>query len=232
MRRNRETQVSASIRQKRQNKCSIFKSDKNKTMKTNNKLKTNGKLIITAAILFAFGALTGCQTNAETKNGAANQPIVQAANNTKPPENTKPPQNIKTENTRIEINQPVDSADSPTATYKAAFTARQKKDLDGLKKVLSKRAIKFFTEMGKMDKKTLDDSLKEMMAQPQAATAEVRNEKVTGDKAALEYLDENGKWKPMDFVKEDGAWKMTLPDTPSMNDEDTGDDEDTTTKRK
>ncbi len=196
-------------------------------MKTNNKSKTNSKLIITSAILFAFGALTACQTKPETKNGAANQPVVQAANNTKSPENTKMPENIKTE-----IEKPEDSSASPTAAYKAAYNARKNKDLDGLKKVLSKRAIKFFTDMGKMNKKTLDDTLKEMMAQPQASTAEVRNEIITGNKAALEYLDENGKWKPMDFVKEDGEWKMTLPETPSMNDEDTADDEDTTKKRK
>ncbi len=189
-------------------------------MKTNNKLKTNSKLIITSAILFAFGALTACQTKTETKNGAVNQPVIQAANNTKPPENTtmpestKPPENIKTE-----IEKPVDSSDSPTAAYKAAYTARKNKDLDGFKKVLSKRAIEFFTDMGKADNKTLDETLKEMMAQPQAATFEARSEKITGDKAALEYLDENGKWQPMDFVKEDGAWKITFPDTPSMNDE-------------
>ncbi len=190
-------------------------------MKTNNKLKTNSKLIITSAILFAFGALTACQTKTETKNTTANQPVVQAANNAKPPEITKPPENIKTENIKAEIEKPGDSSDSPTAAYKAAYTARKNKDLDGLKKVLSKRAIEFFTDMGKMDKKTLDEALKEMMAQPQAATAEVRSEEITGDKAALEYLDENGKWQPMDFVKEDGTWKMTLPETPSMNDEDT-----------
>ncbi len=48
--------------------------------------------------------------------------------------------------------------------------------------------------------------------QNQAATAEVRNEKITGETATLEYLDETGKWKVMDFIKEGSDWKMTIPD--------------------
>lgn len=41
----------------------------------------------------------------------------------------------------------------------------------------------------------------------------IRQRKNLGDLAALEYLDENGKWKLMGFVKEDGDWKMTVPDS-------------------
>lgn len=50
----------------------------------------------------------------------------------------------------------------------------------------------------------------ELCEKPQAATAEARNEKINGDKATIEYLDEKGGWSPMEFVKENGQWKLTI----------------------
>ncbi|CAN5405895.1 hypothetical protein BH20ACI2_BH20ACI2_09370 [soil metagenome] len=50
----------------------------------------------------------------------------------------------------------------------------------------------------------------ELCEKPQAPTAEVRNEKITGDRATIEYLDEYGNWSPMEFVKEDGVWTLTI----------------------
>ena len=57
-----------------------------------------------------------------------------------------------------------------------------------------------------------------MFDRPQAKTAEVRNEKITGNTAILEYLDEDGNWKRMDFVKEGSDWKMTMPKADSPED--------------
>ena len=102
------------------------------------------------------------------------------------------------------------TADSPTAAYHAAYTARKNKDIAALKKLMAKDILEFFALVGEEDKKSVDDMLRELADRPQADTAEARNEKITGDKATIEYLDENGKWRPMDFVKEDGVWKLTL----------------------
>jgi hypothetical protein len=74
--------------------------------------------------------------------------------------------------------------------------------------------LEFFMEMGKMENRTADDMLKEMVEQPQAKTAEVRNEKIYDDEAVLEYLDEKGAWKPMDFIKDGDDWKITISNTP------------------
>jgi hypothetical protein len=83
--------------------------------------------------------------------------------------------------------------------------------LHALKRVLSKEMLGFLEDIGKSEQKTLDDELKDLCAAPQAPTAEVRNEKISGDNATLEYLDEKGKWSLMGFVKEGDDWKMTLP---------------------
>ena len=187
-------------------------------------MKTTNKLIIIVAALLMFGWTTACDKNAETKNSAANQP---AANNTananQPAANANQPAANKPETPAADANlSPGNSMNSPTETYKVFYAAKQKKDIEGLKKVLSKDALKFFTMMG--DGKT-ENGLKQLADSPQAKTAESRNEKINGDKATLEYLDEKGGWSPMDFVKEDGSWKLDVPDAdPKSSDDKKSDD--------
>ena len=100
---------------------------------------------------------------------------------------------------------------TPSDAYRTAYSARQRKDIPALKRVLSNEILEFFTEMGKVQNRTQDQMLAELADKPQASTAEVRGERITGGRATLEYKDETGGWKEMDFVKEDGGWKLTLP---------------------
>jgi flagellar hook-associated protein FlgK len=100
---------------------------------------------------------------------------------------------------------------TPTDAYKAAYTARKNKDIAALKRYFAKDALGFLTDIGKIDNKSLDEMLKEMTEKPQAASPETRNEKINGNRATLEYLDEAGKWKVMDFSKEGNDWKLDLP---------------------
>jgi hypothetical protein len=53
--------------------------------------------------------------------------------------------------------------------------------------------------------------LKEMVEKPQADKAEVRNEKIDGNFATVEYLTETGGWKTMDFEKVGSDWLLTFP---------------------
>ena len=158
--------------------------------------KTNITIFVFAAFILA--SLVSCQ-KADNKNTATNQ----NTNTT----NSNQTGSIPTPTISGTVST---STGTPTDTYKAAYTARKNKDIEGLKKVLSKDILDFMTMMGKDKKQTLDEVLKELCEQPQAATAEARSEKIDGDKAKIEYLDQGGKWSPMDFVKEDGAWKMTI----------------------
>jgi len=76
---------------------------------------------------------------------------------------------------------------------------------------MSKDVLEFLTMMGEGEKKSLDDMIKDMVDRPQADKAEVRKEKISGNRAELEYLTETGEWKTMDFEKVEGKWLMTLP---------------------
>lgn len=175
-----------------------------------------GTLILMA--LLATGGLTACSNNASSKTKPTNQPANKTVTNTertesKTPVDTNQSGNIKPNDPNISAI----SANSPTEVYKVAYAARQKKDVETLKKVLSKDMLEFFSFMGEAENKTVDDELRQLAEKPQAPTDETRNEKINGDTATLEYPDENGKWQTMDFVKENGNWKLTVPNVKSPN---------------
>ena len=100
---------------------------------------------------------------------------------------------------------------TPTDTYKTGYMARKNKDIATLKRVFAKDVLEFFTEMGQAEKKSLDDHLKELTEKPQADSSETRNEKINGNRATLEYLNEKGGWSTMDFSKEGNEWKIDIP---------------------
>ena len=100
---------------------------------------------------------------------------------------------------------------TPTDAYKTAYALREKKDVNGLKRVMSKDVLEFFEMMAKEEKKTVDEEISEMFDHPQGKTPESRNEKIIGNTASVEYHDPDGEWRTMDFVKEGQDWKMTIP---------------------
>lgn len=162
-------------------------------------------LALVTAASFVLVCATACQVNTERRGDVVNQPPAQTgtnANLTNANLTAVPPAAEKAA---------AGSLATPADAYKTAYAARQEKDVEGLKRALSKDALEFFTTIAEADNKTVEDVLRQMAERPQAQTAETRNEKVAGDRATLEYLDEKGKWKTMDFVKEGGDWKLTIP---------------------
>jgi hypothetical protein len=168
-------------------------------------INTRAAFILTASIL---AWTTACQTNTGTQSGNVNSSVTNTNTTVQTATNTNQAQAAKTE-----AASPTDggSLATPTDTYKTGYTARQKKDIAGLKRVFSKEALEFLTEVGKEEKKTLEDQLMELAEKPQAPTAETRNEKIDGNRAALEYLNERGTWASMEFTKEGNDWKIDLP---------------------
>lgn len=159
-------------------------------------------ILLTFIAIFTAGIATGCKTDSANTfgNAAANTVNTNTANIA----NTASANTANAAVTGILLA-------TPTEAYKTAYALRQKGDIEGLKKVMSREVIAFMTDMGEADKKTLDDMLKEMVKDPQNPSDEVRNEKITGDRATLEYLKKDGTWKVMDFEKEGNDWKLTLP---------------------
>jgi hypothetical protein len=151
-----------------------------------------------------------CQ-KAETTNSNSNS----APTNVSPSTNSATPNTpSSTPNVNANISAVSVSLSTPTDAYKTGYAARKNKDIATLKRVLSKDALAFLTEIAQIDKKTLDDQLKELADKPQAASAETRNEKINGNRASLEYLDEDGKWSSMEFTKDGSDWKIDLPKGP------------------
>ena len=157
--------------------------------------------------LAAAGILinSGCQGNAGT-NTNANKPAANA--NTAPA--NKPAENTNSANAATSPAA-TGSLATPSDAYATAHDMRKKKDVAGLRKVMSKDALEFIEMMGKEEKKSIDDLLKDLTERPQAEKVAVRNEKIDGDHATLDYMDENGEWKTMDFDLEGKEWKLSLP---------------------
>ena len=161
-----------------------------------------GILIVIGAAGFA------CQSASNTAQGKAE---VQQQSNNSTVENKE----VKTEEPKAPST--VGSLATPSEAYKTAYDLRKKRDIAGLKQVMNSDVLEFLTMMGEDQKKSLDDMLKEMCEKPQADRAEVRNEKIKGDKAQVQYLTETGGWKNMDFEKVDGKWLLSLPSAEDMN---------------
>ncbi|MFL6374435.1 MAG: hypothetical protein ACJ73D_07210 [Pyrinomonadaceae bacterium] len=157
------------------------------------------------SLLVAAGlCAAACQKAANTSNNGtstSNVTVTSAANTSA---------NSSSAAKDATANDPGNFNGSPTEVYKAAYTARKNCDIDGLKKVMAKDLLGYMDKMAKVDKKSTDEELKELCSTPQASTEQARNEKIDGDHASIEYLDEENKWERMDFVREDGVWKMSI----------------------
>jgi hypothetical protein len=170
------------------------------------KLTTN-RAALTLAACATLAWTTACQTKTEVTTGNTNAPVASVS-----PQATA----SQTEVAKTAPSAPVASGSlaTPTEAYKFGYEARQRKDIVALKRVMAKNAIEFLTMIGQEEKKTLDDQLKALAERPQGPTSETRNEKISGNRASLEYQDANGKWVTMDLAKEDGDWKIDLPKGP------------------
>lgn len=166
-------------------------------------MKTRSNIIVLSVAAALSLSVASCQ-KADNTNTVSNKPTNAVVANASPVANAATPVAADTSTT---------STATPTDAYKAAYAARKNKDVPGLKKLMSKDIMEFFTEISGLGEKkqTIDELLMELCEKPQAPTAEARNEKIDGDHATIEYLDEKGDWSTMDFVKEGGGWKLTIP---------------------
>ena len=161
----------------------------------------------TAILMLGVAIAAGACSQTGSSNGNANA-VNKAAANTNASTNANAASSPASTDPKAAT---AFSIATPTDTYKTAYDCRQRKDIECLKKVMSKDVQDFLVMMGKDDNKTLDDELRELCDRPQAPTNESRNETITGSTATIEYPDDKGEWHTMDFEKVDAGWQMSAP---------------------
>ena len=98
---------------------------------------------------------------------------------------------------------------TPLETLQTYAAAYKKKDYTTMKLLLSDATIKMHQQAAKDQNVTLDDIVqRETLFLPDQKTAEFRNQKIDGDKATIEMKDAGDIWNTINFVREEGVWKL------------------------
>ncbi|HKC62810.1 MAG TPA: hypothetical protein VKB86_04200 [Pyrinomonadaceae bacterium] len=103
------------------------------------------------------------------------------------------------------------SSMSPTDALKAYYDAAKKKDIDTVKKYLSRASLQMMEDFAKAQGKSLDQMFQEgANRDAQMPTPEFSNEKIDGDNATVDIKAPNQPVITMQMVKEDGMWKLAI----------------------
>lgn len=103
---------------------------------------------------------------------------------------------------------------SPTETLKTFVKASREKDVEAVKKTLSKGSLESFEKSASRYGITLDELLKKNESSLFNENPATRNERVEGDTATLEVENNIGGYDTIPFVKEDGVWKIAFDKNP------------------
>ncbi len=98
----------------------------------------------------------------------------------------------------------------PGDVLKTFIEASKKKDVEGIKKTLSRGSLALAEKSAAMQKTTVDEMFKGDNSTMPDEAFETRDEKIEGDTATVEVKDRTGGYDTIPFVKEDGAWKIAF----------------------
>ena len=145
--------------------------------------------------------------NIACSSAASTETTKTKGTNTAPVNQTKTETATKTETRTVTVKQ-----STPTEAGESFFNSMKNKDKAAFKSLMTKDSVEILEAAASEKKMTLDDLLDKQFFPntPMPATFEQRNEKITGDRATTEMKDDKGEWSPMTFVKEGGAWKVSL----------------------
>ncbi len=165
-------------------------------------------ITLATAIVFSAGCSKG--TSNSTNSGA------NAGGTTTTTTTTASPSATVTQSTPT-TTTPTTSADAatPRGAFTAYYEAVKRKDVDAVMDRFSKGTMTMMEAEAKRKDTTLAAVMKEGLEQAGKdipdAVPETRNEKIDGDKATLEINDvKKGKWETLNFVREDGEWKLAF----------------------
>lgn len=160
------------------------------------------KYLVIASLAIWSVACSG----SETPNANTNSAVNSAPNANSAPANTSSSAPV--------ITYPKESYSqtSPTEAFKTYIKATVNKDIEGLKKSLSKSSLEFIEKSAQEQGKTIDEVLTGGAVENESKNIPVvRNEKIKGDTATVEYKDETmPEFMEMPLVKENGEWKIAL----------------------
>lgn len=99
----------------------------------------------------------------------------------------------------------------PTEVLRGFFAAVENKDILTAKKSLSKDSFVLLEQSAKAANVTVDQYLENLSALEVSDDVEIRNEKILGDTATVEYKDSTmPELRSLPFVREEGIWKLSL----------------------
>ena len=102
-------------------------------------------------------------------------------------------------------------ASTPTEAFKSFYEAAKAKDVATVKRLLAKDSLSKMEARAKEQNKSLDDFITDQTQSGiPPSMPELRNEKIDGDKATIEFKGPGGDsdWRTVPFAKEDGEWKI------------------------
>ncbi|MBP9665246.1 MAG: hypothetical protein KBD94_11535 [Pyrinomonadaceae bacterium] len=111
--------------------------------------------------------------------------------------------------------RPAAGNDSPTEAYKRLYAACKSKDIEAIKRELSKKSI----DLGVMVSQRNNTPIEKVYENGFTATTfaeslpTIRDERIKDDMGAVEvWNSKESKWEDLPFVLEDGYWKLAVGD--------------------
>ena len=102
---------------------------------------------------------------------------------------------------------------SPTEAYKNLYAAVKSKNIDNIKKQMSKGTLQFAEMAAGQQHKTVDQVLENgfLASTYSPSLPPIRDERIKGNMGAVEVWDsKNSRWEDDPFILEDGAWKLAV----------------------
>jgi hypothetical protein len=102
---------------------------------------------------------------------------------------------------------------SPTEAYKNLYAAVKSKNVDSIKKQMSKGTLQFAEMVAGQQNKKIEQVLENgFLASTKApALPPIRDERTNGNMGAVEVWDsQNSRWEDAPFILEDGVWKLAV----------------------
>jgi hypothetical protein len=111
--------------------------------------------------------------------------------------------------------QPIGSAQTPTEAYKMLYAAVKSKDIEKIKKMMSKNSLEFAQAAAQQQNKPVEKVLENgfLATTLSASLPQIRDERVKESFGAVEVWNEKERrWEDTYFIREEDGWKVAVGD--------------------